>query len=160
MLGKVFDKRLTKCGISCYACGIANHLGSLKLSPITRRSYDVEWEETNMANNSSIPDFQEISALISYKFATLRAPYLEWANLARLAIQGLPFNRRRLSELEDFIDAQRDELRKAVIIASEHFEEALLIELRNQANMSKTAWRSLKKNGPITIKNGFTLVSY
>ncbi len=113
-----------------------------------------------MASNSSIPDYEELSTFISYTFSTLRAPYMEWANLARRAIQGLHYNTRRLSELEDFINAQREELRKAVIIASEHFEEATLVELRNQAHMSKTAWRSLKKNRPVTIKNGFTLVSY
>lgn len=113
-----------------------------------------------MASNSSIPDFEELSRFISYKFSTLRAPYLEWANLARQAIQGLHYNTHRLAELEDFINVRRGELRKAVIIASEHFEEALLVELRNQAHMSKTAWKSLKKNRPITIKNGFSLVSY
>jgi len=113
-----------------------------------------------MASNSSIPDFEELSSFISSKFSTLRAPYMEWANLARHAIRGLQYNSRRLSELEDIINTRRDELRKAVIIASEHFEEALLVELRNEAHMSKTAWKSLKKNCPITIKNGFTLVSY
>lgn len=113
-----------------------------------------------MASYSSVPDYTELSSFISYKFATLRAPYMEWANLARQAIQGLNYNRCRLSEIEAFINTQREELRKAVIIASEHFEEALLAELRNQAHMSKTAWKSLKKNRPITIKNGFTLVSY
>ena len=113
-----------------------------------------------MASNSSVPDYEELSTFISFKFSTLRAPYLEWANLARQAIQGLHNNTQRLSELEDFINARREELRKAVIIASEHFEEAVLVELRNQARMSKTAWRSLKKNRPITIKNGFSLVSY
>jgi hypothetical protein len=85
---------------------------------------------------------------------------MEWANLARQAIQELNYNAGRLSEIETCINSQREELRKAVIIASEHFEEALLVELRNQAHMSKTAWKSLKKNRPITIKNGFTLVSY
>ena len=113
-----------------------------------------------MASNSSIPDYDELSTFISYTFSTLRAPYMEWANLARLAIQGLHYNPRRLTELEDFINARREELRKAVIIASEHFEEAMLVELRNQARMSKTAWKSLKKNVPVTIKNGFSLVSY
>lgn len=113
-----------------------------------------------MASNSSIPDYEELSSFISYTFSTLRAPYLEWANLARRAIQGLHYDTLRLSELEDFINARREELRKVVIIASEHFEEAALVTLRNQANMSKNAWRSLKKNGPITIKNGFALVSY
>jgi hypothetical protein len=113
-----------------------------------------------MSNNSSIPDYEELASFISYKFATLRAPYMEWANLARQAIRGLNYNAGRLSEIEAFINSQREELRKAVIIASEHFEEALLVELRNQARMSKTAWKSLKKNHPITIKNGFSLVSY
>ena len=113
-----------------------------------------------MANNSLIPDYVELSTFIASTFSTLRAPYMEWANLARRAIQGLQYNAGRLSELEDFINARREGLRRAVMLASEHFEEALLVELRNQAQMSKAAWKSLKKNGPITIKNGFTLVSY
>ena len=113
-----------------------------------------------MASNSLIPDYEELSTFISGTFSTLRAPYMEWANLARRAIRGMHYNAGRLSELEDFINARREELRKAVMLASEHFEEALLVELRNQAHMSKTAWRSLKKQGPITIKNGFKLVSY
>lgn len=113
-----------------------------------------------MASYSSIPDYAELSTFISCTFSTLRTPYMEWTNLARRAIQGLQYNSDRLSELEEFINAQREELRRAVIIASEHFEETLLIELRNQAQMSKTAWRSLKKQGPVTIKNGFKLLSY
>jgi hypothetical protein len=113
-----------------------------------------------MASNSLIPDYEELSSFISDTFSTLRAPYLEWANLARQAIQGLHYDTHRFSELQDLINARREGLRKAVIIASEHFEEAALVKLRNQAYMSKTAWKSLKKNGPITIKNGFTLVSY
>jgi hypothetical protein len=113
-----------------------------------------------MASNSLIPNYEELSTFISSTFSTLRAPYMEWANLARRAIQGLQYNSDRLSELEDFINARREVLRKAVMMASEHFDEALLVELRNKAHMSKTAWRSLKKNGPITIKNGFKLVSY
>ncbi len=55
-----------------------------------------------MASNSSIPDYEELSSFISYKFSTLRAPYMEWANLARRAIQGLHYDTSRLSELEDF----------------------------------------------------------
>lgn len=113
-----------------------------------------------MASYALIPDYEELSTFISSTFSTLRAPYMEWANLARRAIQGLQYNASRLSELEDFINARREELRKAVMLASEHFEEALLIELRNHAHMSKTAWRSFMKNGPITIKNGFKLISY
>ena len=113
-----------------------------------------------MASYSLIPDYEELSTFISGTFSTLRAPYMEWTNLARCAIQGLQYNSGRLSELEDFINDRREELRRAVMIASEHFEENLLVELRYQAHMSKTAWRSLKKNGPITIKNGFKLLSY
>ena len=113
-----------------------------------------------MASNASIPDYEELSSFISYTFSTLRAPYMEWANLARRAIQDLPYNSQRLAELEAFINTRRDELRSAVLIASEHFEEATLVELRNTARMSKTAWKSLKKKAPITIKNGFSLVSY
>ncbi len=32
--------------------------------------------------------------------------------------------------------------------------------LRNQARMSKYAWRMLKSNRTVNIKHGFTLVSY
>jgi len=32
--------------------------------------------------------------------------------------------------------------------------------MRNQAHMSKNAWKSLKKNRLIAIKNGFSLISY
>ena len=113
-----------------------------------------------MVSYSSIPDYAVLSTFISCTFSSLRAPYMEWTNLARRAIQGLHYNSDRLSELEDFINARREELRKAVMLASEHFEESLLVELRNQAQMSKTAWKSLKKNGPVTIKNGFKLLSY
>ena len=113
-----------------------------------------------MASNPLIPDYEELSTFISSTFSTLRAPYMEWANLARRAIRGLQYNAGRLSELEDFINARREELRRAVMLASEHYDEALLVALRNQAHMSKTAWRSLKKNCPVTIKNGFKLASY
>lgn len=115
---------------------------------------------TPLASFSLIPDYEELSTFISSTFSTLRAPYMEWANLARRAIRGMQYNSARLSELEDFINARREELRKAVMLASEHFDEAMLVELRNQAHMSKTAWRSFRKNGPVTIKTGFKLVSY
>ena len=113
-----------------------------------------------MLNNASLPPFDELVSFIVERFAKLRTPYMEWANLARRAIQGLPYDRRRLAELEVTIYEQRSELRTAVIIASEHSDEEQLIWLRDQAHMSKTAWRSLKKNSPITIKNGFSLVTY
>lgn len=113
-----------------------------------------------MSNNASLPSFDELVSFIVDHFARLRTPYMEWANLARRAIQGLPYDRRKLAELEVSIYDLRAELRIAVIIASEHFDEEQLTRLRDQARMSKTAWRSLKKNSPITIKNGFTLVTY
>ena len=113
-----------------------------------------------MASNASIPNYEELASFISYTFSTLRAPYMEWANLARRAIQGLSYNEYRFAELEDFINLRRDELRLAVLLASEHFEEATLVELRSSARMSKTAWKSLRKKGPITMKNGFSLLSY
>lgn len=113
-----------------------------------------------MTNYTDLPSFDELASLIREQFAKLRTPYMEWANLARLAIQGLPYNSQRLAELEIFINERRAELRTVVIIASEHFDEEQLTWLRDQARMSKYAWRSLKKNRPVTIKDGFKLVSY
>jgi|SRR5579872_5404285 len=113
-----------------------------------------------MLNNASPPPVDELVSFIVDRFAQLRTPYLEWANLARLAIQGLPYDRQRLGELEVSIYQQRAELRVAIILASEHLDEEQLTWLRDEAHMSKTAWKSLKKNRPITIKNGFTLVTY
>ncbi|HLX57600.1 MAG TPA: hypothetical protein VKR83_11285 [Ktedonobacteraceae bacterium] len=113
-----------------------------------------------MTNNTAIPSYDELSSFIIHKFALLRAPYMDWANLARQAVQGLAYDRQKLADLELIINERRAELRTAVIIASEHFDEEQLVRLRDQASMSKFAWKSLKKNCPITIKNGFTLVSY
>ena len=113
-----------------------------------------------MMNNASPPSFDELASFITDRFARLRIPYLEWANLARLVVQGLPYDRQKLAELEAIINERRAELRSAVIIASEHLDEEQLVQLRDQARMSKFAWKSLKKNRLITIKNGFTLVSY
>src|SRR5437588_1430524 len=113
-----------------------------------------------MTNYTDLPSFDELASFIAERFAILRMPYMEWANLARLAIQGLPYNAHRLAELETFINERRAELRTAVIIASEHFDEEQLTRLRDQARTSKYAWRSLKKNRPVTVKDGFTLVSY
>lgn len=113
-----------------------------------------------MTNYTSLPSFEELSSFIAECFARLRTPYMEWANLARRVVQGLPYDGQKLADLELFIDEQRAKLRTAVIIASEHFDEEQLTWLRDQAQMSKTAWRSLKKTRPISIKNGFTLISY
>jgi len=109
---------------------------------------------------SSIPTYDELATLIASRFAMLRAPYMEWANLARRAIQGLPYDARQLDALERFINERRAELRIAIIIASEHLEEAQLTSLRSQATMSKSAWRSLKKRELVNLKDGFRLISY
>ena len=113
-----------------------------------------------MTDLTSAPNFDELASSIEAAFFALRVPYMQWANLARRAIQGLPYNAHRLAELETYINSMRAELRKAVLVASEHFAEEQLELLRSQARMSKYAWRSLKKNCAITIKNGFSLVSY
>src|SRR5205807_7902089 len=99
------------------------------------------------------PNFDEMASFIQARFDELRIPYMQWANLARLIIQGRPFNAQRFVEVESYINSKRAELRKAVLIASEHFTDAQLERLRSQAHMSKTAWRSLQKNAPITLKN-------
>ena len=106
------------------------------------------------------PSFVELTSFISSTFATLRTPYMEWSNLARQAIQGLPYNGQKLAELEQFINRQRAALRKAILLASEHYEDAQLAQLRDEAGMSKCAWKSLKKSKNITLRNGFTLLSY
>jgi hypothetical protein len=113
-----------------------------------------------MTYATSVPRFDELASSIAQGFATLRAPYMPWANLARRAVQGLPYNAQRLAELEVYINARRAELRKVVVVASEHLTEEQLEQLRNRAQMSKYAWRSLKKRRPVTIRHGFTLVSY
>jgi len=40
------------------------------------------------------------------------------------------------------------------------YDQSALEQLRNRAQMSKYAWRSLKKKRPITVRHGFTLMSY
>jgi hypothetical protein len=117
-------------------------------------------ETVNMIDLTSAPNFDELASYIEATFFALRAPYMQWANLARRVIQGLPFKAYRLTELETYINTIRAELRKAVLVASEHFTEEQLELLRNQARMSKYAWKTLKKNRAITTGNGFTLVSY
>jgi len=116
--------------------------------------------ENNMTYSTSVPSFDELASSIAQGFAALRAPYMQWANLARRAVQGLPHDARRLAELEAYINARREELRKAVVVASEHLTEKQLEQVRDRAQMSKYAWRSFKKMRPVTIRYGFTLVSY
>jgi hypothetical protein len=114
----------------------------------------------SLTDLTSAPNFDELASLIAAIFHELKAPYMQWANLARRVIQGLPYDANRLAELESFINITRAELRKVVLVASEHFNEEQLILLRNQARMSKYAWKTLKKNHPINTRNGFNLVSY
>lgn len=113
-----------------------------------------------MTDFTSAPSFEEVTSFVKETFDALRIPYMQWANIARLAVRGLPYDAKRLAQLEMYINDMRSELRRVVVVASEHFSEGQLLLLRDQAHMSKYAWRSLKKHCAITIKNGFSLVSY
>ncbi len=113
-----------------------------------------------MLNLTSIPDFDEMTAFIKERVDAMRIPAQQWADLARLAIQGLPYDARRLAELEGYINTIRAELRSVVLAASEHFSEEKLNILRKNVGMSKYAWRSVQKKQPVTLKNGFSLVIY
>jgi len=116
--------------------------------------------DLSMPNLSSIPDFDEMSAFIKERVDAMRAPVPQWADLARLAVQGLPHDSCRLALLEARINAIRAELRSVVIAASEHFSEEQLNKLRKDIGMSKYAWRALKKPRPVTTKHGFSLIIY
>ncbi len=113
-----------------------------------------------MTNLTSVPDFAEVTAFIKERVDAMRAPARQWADLARLSIQGLPHDAQRLAELEAHINAIRAELRSIVLAASEHFTDDELHLLRKHAVISKYAWRSLKKKQVVTTKNGFSLVIY
>ncbi len=113
-----------------------------------------------MTEFASVPDFDEIAIQIKEKVDAMRLPACQWADLARLAVQGLPHDMHRRLELERRINAIRSELRGLVLVASEHFPEDKLHQLRKQAGMSKAAWRSAKNRRPVTIKHGFSLVIY
>lgn len=106
------------------------------------------------------PDFGETLVFVSEKFGMLRTLYPQWAHLGRCAIQGLPYDALRLAELEASINTLRNELRPALMLASEYFHEEQLELLRERAIMSKYAWRTLKKRQAVTLKNGFHLVSF
>ncbi|HTI14065.1 MAG TPA: hypothetical protein VL461_05755 [Dictyobacter sp.] len=113
-----------------------------------------------MPDLTSVPDFDEITDFIKERVDAMRVPALQWADLARLAVQGLPYDAYRLTILEDRLNAIRAELRSVVLAASEHFTSEQLHTLRKQAGMSKAAWRAVKNKRTITIKHGFTLVVY
>lgn len=113
-----------------------------------------------MPNLTSVPDFDEISAFIKERVDAMRAPVPQWADLARLAVQGLPHNTYRLAELEARINTIRAELRSVVIAASEHFSDEQLNKLRKEIGISKYGWRALKNQRPVTTKYGFSLIIY
>lgn len=113
-----------------------------------------------MIDLTNVPNFDDVSALLKERVAAMRTPARQWADLARLAIQGLPYDAHRLAELEARINSIRVELRRMVLAASEHFSEEQLQQLRKQAGMSKTAWRAAKDKRAVTIRHGFSLVIY
>ena len=113
-----------------------------------------------MTDLTSVPDFDEVKLFIKERVDTMRAPAQQWADLARLAVKGLPHDTQRLAELESQINAIRAELRSVVLAASEHFTEEELNNLRKSAGMSKYAWRAVKTKRPVTTKHGFSLVIF
>jgi hypothetical protein len=116
--------------------------------------------DLSMPDLTSVPDFDNISAFIKERVDAMRAPVPEWADLARLAVQGLPHDALRLAELEAYINAMRAELRHVVIAASEHFSDQQLNKLRKDVGISKYGWRALKKSRPVTTRYGFSLIIY
>jgi hypothetical protein len=113
-----------------------------------------------MPNLASIPDFDEVTTFIKHRVDAMHTPARQWADLARQAVQGLPYDASWLAELEAYINAIRAELRSVVLAASEHFPEEKLNILRKNVGMSKYAWRSAQKKRAVTLKNGFSLVIY
>ncbi len=113
-----------------------------------------------MFNLATIPDFEEVTLYIQERVVAMREPAREWADLARLAVQGQPYDSKRLAILEAYINTLRAQLRGVVLAAIEHFTDEQINTLRKKAGMSKCAWRSLQKPQAITIKNGFSLVIF
>lgn len=113
-----------------------------------------------MPNLTSVPDFDEVTTFIRERVDAMRTPARQWADLARLAVQGLPYDASQLTELEAYINAIRAELRSVVLAASEHFPEEKLNILRKNVGMSKYAWRLIQKKRAVTLKNGFSLIIY
>ncbi len=113
-----------------------------------------------MMNNALPFSNDNLQSFIIETFTSLREPYMAWADLARRAVQGYPFDGEKLNELQSLINARRAQLRQAIILASEFFADEQLAQLRTQARMSKFAWSSHKKPDEINLKNGFKLISY
>jgi len=117
-------------------------------------------ELQSMSSYASAPDFYELSSYIIEKRKSLEPLAAEWADLARRAVQGLHYNRHRFADLEIRINNLRPELRRAVLVASEHFTDRQLRQLQRRAKISKTGWRALRKDALLTLKNGFSLMVY
>jgi hypothetical protein len=113
-----------------------------------------------MLDLTSVPNFEDLKVFIKERVDAMHVPVQQWADLARLAVQGLPYDTHQLARLESLINTIRAELRSVVIVASEHFSDEQLNRLRKDVGMSKYAWRTLKKRQAVTIKNGFSLVIY
>jgi hypothetical protein len=113
-----------------------------------------------MPNLTSIPDFDEVTAFIKQRVDAMRTPARQWADLARLAVQGLPYDTDWLAELEAYINTIRAEMRSVILAAAEHFSDEKLDILRKNVGMSKYAWRSAQKKQAVTLKSGFSLVIY
>ena len=111
-----------------------------------------------MNDFTSTPNFDELAALITERFETLRPLNKQWAELGRKAIQGLPYDTYRLAELEVRINTLRPELRKLLFVASEHFTGEQISQLQKQSGISKYGWRVLKDKRPVNLKYGFRLV--
>ena len=113
-----------------------------------------------MTSFASAANFEELSSYIIKKRAAMEPLAAEWADLARKAIQGLDYNRHRFADLEIRINNLRPELRRAILVASEHFTEEELNLLQKRAKISKKGWRALRKDALLTLKNGFSLMIF
>lgn len=111
-----------------------------------------------MPDFTSAPYFEELTVSIKAKVEVLYPLYRQWADLARLAIQGLPYDVQLLTNIQVRINALRAELRRDILVASEHYSPDLLDIIRRETGLSKYSWRMLKKKRAVTLKHGFTLV--
>ncbi len=57
-----------------------------------------------MTDFTSAPSFEEVTSFVKETFDVLRVPYMQWANIARLAVQGLPYDAAKLAQLEMYIN--------------------------------------------------------
>jgi hypothetical protein len=113
-----------------------------------------------MIDLTSAPDFEQITTFIQQRVEAMRPAAHQWADLARQAVQNLPYDAERLTALASYLNTIRAELRRVVLAASEHFSEDQLTLLRKRVGMSKAAWRAAKSRRNITIKHGFSLIIF